>query len=70
MGFLHPGTIYRLLDEDKLPPALAAGICSITADFVNPGPSGRSFAISCNEQVEFQVLRDFASMSSEQLGMY
>lgn len=67
MGFLHPGTVYRLIEEDKLPPALAAGICSITADFVSPGEAGRSLALRCNEQVEFHVLRNCAFMASEYL---
>ncbi|KAI1867032.1 hypothetical protein JX265_007608 [Neoarthrinium moseri] len=67
MGFLHPGTIYRLIDEDKLSPALAAGICSITADFVSPGPAGREFAVRCNERLEHDALRNFAFMDQEQL---
>ncbi|KAI0168418.1 hypothetical protein BJ166DRAFT_256381 [Pestalotiopsis sp. NC0098] len=67
MGFLHPGTIYRLIEQDKLPPPLAAGICSITADFVSPGAAGRAFALQCNEQLEFFVLRNCAFMSRDYL---
>lgn len=67
MGFLHPGTIYRLIDEDKLPPALAAGICSITADFVSPGATGRALALRCNEQLEFFTLRHCGFMSPDYL---
>ncbi|ETS76310.1 hypothetical protein PFICI_11697 [Pestalotiopsis fici W106-1] len=67
MGFLHPGTIYRLIEQDKLPPPLAAGICSITADFVSPGAAGRAFALQCNEQLEFFVLRNCAFMTRDYL---
>ncbi|KAM0812662.1 hypothetical protein AB5N19_12653 [Seiridium cardinale] len=67
MGFLHAPTIYRLIEEDKLPPALAAGICSITADFVSPGAAGCALALRCNEQVEFFIIRNSAFMSREYL---
>lgn len=65
MGFLHPSTTYRLIEEDRLPPPLAAGICSITADFVSPGAAGRTFALQCNEQLEFYVLRTCGFMTPE-----
>ncbi|KAK6067711.1 GNAT family protein [Seiridium cupressi] len=67
MGFLHAPTIYRLIEEDKLSPALAAGICSITADFVSPGAAGCALALRCNEQVEFFILRNSAFMSRDYL---
>jgi hypothetical protein len=70
MGFLHPGTIYRLIEDDKLPLPLAAGICSITADFVSPGPAGRALALRCNEQLEFFILRNCAFMTRDYLVYY
>ncbi|KAH8674045.1 hypothetical protein BX600DRAFT_509252 [Xylariales sp. PMI_506] len=62
MGFLHAGTVYRAIDEDKLSPYLAAGICSLTAQFVAPGDAGRALAARCNEQVEYHLLRNFGFM--------
>jgi hypothetical protein len=67
MGFLHPATVYRSIQEDKLPPPLAAGICAITAEFLAPGDVGRSLSARWNEQVEFHVLRNFAFMDRELL---
>jgi hypothetical protein len=67
MGFLHPRSVYRLIDEDKLSPHLAAGICSITATFVSTVASGAALAARCNEQVEYHVFRNFGFMERDLL---
>jgi hypothetical protein len=67
MGFLHPKTVYRLIEEDNLSPHLAAGICSITAMVVSTAEVGRVFAARCNEQVEFHLVRNFGQLRADSL---
>ncbi|KAK6843683.1 zinc finger transcription factor 1 [Apiospora arundinis] len=66
-GILHPATTYRLIDENRLPPYLAAAVVSITATMVTDISQGRLLAAQCNEQVEQHVMRQFGHMDPDLL---
>ena len=61
-GILHPATTYRMIDENRLPPYLAAAVVSITSTVVTDVSQGRLLAAQCNEQVEQHVMRQFGHM--------
>ncbi|KAK8026564.1 zinc finger transcription factor 1 [Apiospora marii] len=66
-GILHPATTYRLIEENSLPPYLAAAVVSITATMVTNISQGRLLAAQCNEQVEQYVMRKFGHMDPDLL---
>ncbi|ATY66432.1 Fungal transcriptional regulatory [Cordyceps militaris] len=67
LGFLHPPTIWRQIDEMTLHPAKAAAICSVTCFFANPGEVGRDFGQRCCNQVEAYLTRSIDRFSEESL---
>ncbi|KAJ2896128.1 hypothetical protein MKZ38_005852 [Zalerion maritima] len=60
-GFFHPARMRREIQEDRLYPGIAAGLCSATATILNPGDAGRDFARKCNDQVEFHIFRNMGN---------
>ncbi|KAM3465920.1 hypothetical protein NHJ6243_001292 [Beauveria neobassiana] len=67
LGFLHPPTIWRQIDDMTLHPAKAAAICSVTCFFANPGEVGRDFGQRCCNQVESYLIRSIDRFSEESL---
>ncbi|KAK7952568.1 uncharacterized protein PG986_008296 [Apiospora aurea] len=66
-GILHPATTYRLIEENRLPPYLAAAVVSVTSTMVTSISQGRQLAAQCNEQVEQYVMRQFGHMDPDLL---
>ncbi|KAK7949754.1 hypothetical protein PG988_016393 [Apiospora saccharicola] len=66
-GILHPATTYRQIEENCLPPYLAAAVVSITSTMVTNISQGRLLAAQCNEQVEQYVMRQFGHMDPDLL---
>ncbi|KAK8041927.1 zinc finger transcription factor 1 [Apiospora rasikravindrae] len=66
-GILHPATTYRLIEENRLPPYLAAAVVSVTSTMVTSISQGRLLAAQCNEQVEQYVMRQFGHMDPDLL---
>lgn len=66
-GILHSATTYRLIEENSLPPYLAAAVVSITSTMVTNISQGRLLAAQCNEQVEQYVMRKFGHMDPDLL---
>jgi hypothetical protein len=70
MGVLHEPTIYRMIDNNTLPPILAAAVCAITASLVSSVSAGKELAEQCNETVEWFLFRKQGDMEADLLPYY
>ncbi|KAI9166673.1 transcriptional regulatory protein [Paramyrothecium foliicola] len=70
LGFLHPETTYRQIQDGTFNPAQAAAVSAIASVFVESGEASREFGRKCSDQVEFHLFRNIYRFDEDALMLY